>query len=102
MPSENQKEKSVASNNGAEATLDKTEDSSHASKNSNTRSWRSSATAYMDSISDKINTHIAAARYGTVATVLLLSAYGLSQTPLFSRFRTVAEIPGKQRSVATK
>jgi hypothetical protein len=47
----------------------------------------------MHSFSDTINDNMVAARYGVFAGVLLLTAYGVSNTPLFFRFRTVSEIP---------
>ena len=43
--------------------------------------------------SDFINDNLVAARYGTFATITLLTAFGLSRTPIFFRFRTVSEIP---------
>ena len=42
-------------------------------------------------LSDTINDHLIAARYATLASIGLLAAYGLSHTPLFSRYRTVAD-----------
>ena len=49
----------------------------------------------MGNVSDLINDNLIAARYGTMATILLLTAYGISNSPLLFRFRTVSEIPGK-------
>jgi hypothetical protein len=49
----------------------------------------------MHVFTDLINDHLVAARFGVFAGVGLLTAYGLSNTPLFSRFRTVSEVPGK-------
>jgi hypothetical protein len=43
-----------------------------------------------------INDNLIAARYGVMASICLLTAYGLSNTPLFFRFRTVSEIPGEK------
>lgn len=47
----------------------------------------------MHSFSDVINENLVAARFGVFASVALLTAYGISNTPLFFRFRTVADIP---------
>jgi len=47
----------------------------------------------MITISDIINNNLVAFRYGTVATVSLLTVYGLSHTPLFHRYKSVIEIP---------
>lgn len=44
---------------------------------------------------DFINEHIIAARYATVATVLLLGTYGVSKTPLFFRYKSVSDIPSE-------
>ncbi|CAB9508735.1 expressed unknown protein [Seminavis robusta] len=49
----------------------------------------------MNAFSDAINNNLVAARYGTVATVTLLAAYGLSNTPLFFRYKSVADIPAR-------
>jgi hypothetical protein len=62
-----------------------------------TESWRQVVGTAMDSVSDAINDNIVAARYATFASVALLSAYGLANTPLFFRFKTVSEIPGTLR-----
>jgi hypothetical protein len=43
--------------------------------------------------SDIVNDNLIAARYGAFATIGLLTVYGLSHTPLFFRYRTVAELP---------
>jgi hypothetical protein len=50
----------------------------------------------MHGFSQVINDNLIAARYGVMASIFLLTAYGLSNTPLFHRFRTVSEIPGKK------
>ena len=55
---------------------------------------RESVGTGMLTISDLVNKNLVAFRYGTVATVTLLTAYGLANTPLFFRYKTVAEIPG--------
>uniref|UniRef100_A0A6V0ASV0 Uncharacterized protein n=1 Tax=Pseudo-nitzschia australis TaxID=44445 RepID=A0A6V0ASV0_9STRA len=47
----------------------------------------------MDRFTALINDNIIAARYGVFATIALLTVYGISNTPLFFRYRTVAEIP---------
>ena len=48
----------------------------------------------MVSVSDFVNDNLVAFRYGTLATVTLLTAYGLANTPLFFRYSSVADIPG--------
>lgn len=47
----------------------------------------------MDKFTHVVNDNLIAARYGIFASVTLLTVYGLSQTPLFFRYRTVANIP---------
>ena len=49
----------------------------------------------MHLVSDIVNDNLIAARYGALACIGLLTAYGISQTPLFFRYRTVAEIPSR-------
>ena len=56
---------------------------------------RSSLGQGMSAVSDVVNDNLIAFRYGTVATVTLLTAYGLANTPLFFRYKSVAEIPGE-------
>jgi hypothetical protein len=56
---------------------------------------RSSVGQGMHAVSNVVNNNLVAFRYGTVATVTLLTAYGLANTPLFFRYKSVAEIPGK-------
>lgn len=48
----------------------------------------------MDRFTQVINDNLVAARFGIFSGVTLLTVYGLSQTPLFFRYRTVADIPG--------
>jgi hypothetical protein len=40
-----------------------------------------------------VNDNKIAARYGVVATVTVLTAYAISQTPLFFRYKTAADVP---------
>lgn len=47
----------------------------------------------MHSVSDVINNNLIAVRFGVTSSVILLGAYGISNTPLFFRFRTIHEIP---------
>jgi hypothetical protein len=54
---------------------------------------RSAVGQIMNDISAIVNDNLIAFRYGAVASISLLTAYGLSNTPLFFRFRNVAEIP---------
>jgi hypothetical protein len=58
-----------------------------------TPSVRETVGEAMHSFSEGINNNLIAARYGVFASIVLLSAYGISNTPLFFRFRTVGEIP---------
>mmetsp|Transcript_3902 Transcript_3902/g.5119 ORF Transcript_3902/g.5119 Transcript_3902/m.5119 type:complete len:555 (-) Transcript_3902:125-1789(-) len=43
--------------------------------------------------SDFVNNHLAEVRFMATAGIGLLAAYGLSQTPLFFRYRTVSDLP---------
>lgn len=54
---------------------------------------RSAVGQAMDSVSTIINDNLITFRYGAMASITLLTAYGLSNTPLFFRYRTVQEIP---------
>jgi hypothetical protein len=54
---------------------------------------RSAVGQAMDKVSTLVNDNLIAFRYGTVASIALLTAYGLSNTPLFFRYRIVQEIP---------
>jgi len=47
----------------------------------------------MYSVSDVVNNNLIAVRFGVTSSVILLGAYGISNTPLFFRFRTIHEIP---------
>jgi hypothetical protein len=58
-------------------------------------SLRGAVGSGMDRFSQLVNENLVAARYGVFAGVTLLTVYGLSQTPLFFRYRTVADVPGK-------
>jgi len=49
----------------------------------------------MHVVSDLVNENLIAARYAALASIGLLAAYGISQTPLFFRYRTVSEIPSR-------
>lgn len=64
-----------------------------ANDSSSKNSWRQVVGRGMHSVSDAINENIVAARYATIASILLLSAYGVASTPLFYRFKTVKDIP---------
>lgn len=64
-----------------------------------TESWRQVAGKQMQSVSDTINDNLVAARYASFASIALLSAYGLANTPLFFRFKTVSDIPSTLRNV---
>ena len=47
----------------------------------------------MNTISDFVNDNLIAVRYGTISTITLLTAYGISKTPIFFRYKNVSEIP---------
>jgi hypothetical protein len=46
-------------------------------------------------ISDFVNSHLIAVRYGIFSTIAVLTAYGLVHSPLFFRYRNVSEIPSR-------
>jgi hypothetical protein len=54
---------------------------------------RQSVGTGMHAFSDLVNDNLVAARFATVATVSLIAAYGMSNTPLFFRYTSVREIP---------
>jgi hypothetical protein len=54
---------------------------------------RQSVGTGMHTFSDLVNENLVAARFATVATVSLIAAYGISNTPLFFRYKSVHEIP---------
>lgn len=56
-------------------------------------SIRSSLGSVSTTLSDAINQNLAVARSAALAATGLLAAYGLAQTPLFFRYRTVSELP---------
>jgi len=64
---------------------------------------RSTVGASVATISDSINENMVTVRYASIATIGLLTAYGIANTPFFFRYRTVAEIPAtlfrKRRSL---
>jgi len=47
----------------------------------------------MNVVSDFINNNQLEVRYGTIACIAILSAYGIYKMPLFFRFENVADIP---------
>jgi len=44
-------------------------------------------------ITDAVNENIIIARYSTIASIALLTAYGISKTPIFFRYKNVSEVP---------
>lgn len=76
-----------------QASQNKEVQSPSASGSSSHESWRHVVGRGMNSLSDVINEHVAVARYATIASIVLLSAFGLVNTPLFYRFKTVKDIP---------
>ena len=45
------------------------------------------------SISDTINSNLIIIRYGTIGSIVLLGAYGIANTPLFYRYKSLWDIP---------
>jgi hypothetical protein len=54
---------------------------------------RSVVGTVMEKSSDIINDHLIVARMAAFSSIVLLTAFGLANTPLFFRYRTVSEIP---------
>jgi hypothetical protein len=46
-------------------------------------------------VSDFINEHLIVVRFAASASIVLLTAYGISHTPMFFRYRTVTQLPSK-------
>lgn len=80
--------------NGKSSSTDHTHSNSSndSSKLPSNRQFLSPGKA-LESFSDFVNENLILFRYGTTATVLFLTAYGLSQTPIFFRFKRVMDIP---------
>jgi len=57
--------------------------------------FRREAGKTLSFVSDSINDHLIIARYGTFATISLMTAYGIAKTPIFHRYKTVADIPAR-------
>lgn len=87
MWTETPNESTVGSNTLSSSADAKT---AHESQFSSSTSSVGSSTA---TFSDIVNDNLIAVRYGAFATIGLLTVYGLAHTPLFFRFRTVADIP---------
>ena len=66
------------------------EQSKARSRQSNSKSYLGSA---MVSVTKSINDNIIVFRYTTFSLIALIGAYGFSKTPLFSRFKSINEIP---------
>jgi hypothetical protein len=60
-----------------------------------TSTWRQSIGSSISQASDLINDNLLLARYTAYTTVTLLLVYGLAQSPLFFRYRTVSELPSR-------
>lgn len=56
-------------------------------------SQSSPSNSVVEEATNFVNDHLLAVRYGLGATISLLAAYGISQTPLFFRYRTVSDLP---------
>ncbi|KAL3794936.1 hypothetical protein HJC23_004313 [Cyclotella cryptica] len=50
---------------------------------------------HLSDLSDLINSNLILFRYGAVSSILLLSVYGMANTPLFYRYKSVWDIPAK-------
>jgi hypothetical protein len=74
-------------------SLSSREDSGKSDATEKHASIRASVAESMSRWSTFINDNKIAARYGVVATVTVLTAYAISQTPLFFRYKTAAEVP---------
>ncbi|CAJ1954334.1 unnamed protein product [Cylindrotheca closterium] len=68
-------------------------DASSLTSQSESDTIRSTMDGAMHTVSDTINNNLVAARMGVMASVVLLGAYGIANTPLFFRFRTIHEVP---------
>ncbi|KAL7477291.1 hypothetical protein ACHAW6_003103 [Cyclotella cf. meneghiniana] len=51
---------------------------------------------HLSTLSDLINSNLIVFRYGAMSTILLLGVYGIANTPLFYRYRSVWDIPAKK------
>jgi len=67
--------------------------SKNVNNNNDSKSLAVTFGSALASFSDVINENLIAARYGTIATVTLLTAFGLSRTPIFFRYKRVSDIP---------
>jgi hypothetical protein len=80
-----------------ESTAESNKQSSSADADTAKKSHSPSLASFVGStsatFSDIVNDNLIAARYGAFATIGLLTVYGLAHTPLFFRYRTVADIP---------
>lgn len=47
----------------------------------------------LSAISDTINSNLIIIRYGTLGSIVLLGAYGIANTPLFYRYKSLWDIP---------
>lgn len=56
-------------------------------------SWRQTIGNTINSATDVINENLMVARYTAIASITLLTCYGISKTPLFFRYKRVSEIP---------
>ena len=55
--------------------------------------FRSQLASLVSGTSDMINNNLIIARYGIICSITVLTLYGISQTPLFFRYRKLSEIP---------
>ena len=78
---------------GSDSTSSTTTDTTPAASSS--LDVRQTIGSGIHSFSDVVNENLIAARYAALASIALLAAYGISQTPLFFRYRTVSEIPSR-------
>jgi endonuclease YncB( thermonuclease family) len=55
--------------------------------------WRQKIGNTINSATEVINENLIVARYTAIASIALLTCYGISKTPLFFRYKSVSEIP---------
>lgn len=68
-------------------------DTVSSNKNTTLLSIRQQFGKQLSNITDLVNDNLIVVRYATFSTVLLLGAYGIANTPLFYRYKSVIDIP---------
>ncbi|KAL7552638.1 hypothetical protein ACHAWF_015866 [Thalassiosira exigua] len=77
------------------ASLDSTIHDSIGENDSNNIPLRRRMGMQLSHMTDAINENLIVLRYATMSTVLLLGIYGVANTPLFYRYKSVMDIPSK-------